>query len=193
MADRVDKGSNKSGGKAGGARPARVARTPSIRKYPDTKTAGARVARPGRVDFGSLSQAQLGEVFGCTRQAVGKWKCPKNRNGKYDLRRVVLWWGRRERDDERALALKDHTVDLWQAARGRLKQIELQKEEGQILDREDVLKQTVTAVTAMKARLLQAPLQAAPRAAMQPEHVVLRIFEDAVHEALQELSEALTS
>lgn len=97
----------------------------------------------GGFDYTSLSVSELAEIMGKSRQAIYDWVrkagLARKPDKTFDLREVMTWW--QQYTEERLVASTpgDNAPDRLKAARAERMEMELARERGKLLDRDQVL------------------------------------------------------
>ena len=156
------------------------------------KTA-AKKAASGRFsrkisDFGRCSAAEVGRVFGVSRQAVCAWKgCPRNSDGSYNLTDVIQWKleGLTEQLRSRAPEPPSTALERYREARARRAELEVGQLQDSLVSKSDV--------EARWGRVLSHLVQAfdgmgkvlAPRLAMRHEKEIAQTVRDEVRHTIE--------
>ena len=156
------------------------------------KTA-AKKAASGRFsrkisDFGRCSAAEVGRVFGVSRQAVCAWKgCPRNSDGSYNLTDVIQWKleGLTEQLRSRAPEPPSTALERYREARARRAELEVGQLQDSLVSKSDV--------EARWGRVLSHLVQSfdgmgkvlAPRLAMRHEKEIAQTVRDEVRHTIE--------
>ena len=156
------------------------------------KTA-AKKANSGRFsrkipDFQQCSAAEVGRVFGVSRQAVCAWKgCPRNSDGSFDLAHVIQWKLESLTEQLRARAPEPPSTSLerYREARARRAELEVGQLQDSLVDKADV--------EARWGRVLSHLVQSfdgmgkvlAPRLAMRHEKEIAATVRAEVHHIIE--------
>lgn len=135
-------------------------------------------------DFGRCTAAEVGRVFGVSRQAVCAWKgCPRNSDASYNLTDVIQWKldGLTEQLRARAPEPESSALERYREARARRAELEVGQLQDSLVDKADV--------EARWGRVLSHLVQAfdgmgkvlAPRLAMRHEKEIAQTVRDEVH------------
>jgi hypothetical protein len=89
------------------------------------KTKTGPVAQ-ARMNFSGALREDVARLFGITGEAVSQWDCPRDKNGRYDLDKVVQWW--RAKTEENATPSNRAAKEL-EKIELQCKKLELEVEE----------------------------------------------------------------
>ena len=139
-------------------------------------------------DFGRCTAAEVGRVFGVSRQAVCAWKgCPRNSDGSYSLTDVIQWKldGLTAQLKERAPEPESSALERYREARARRAELEVGQLQDSLVDKADV--------EARWGRVLSYIVQAfdgigkvlAPRLAQRQEREIAQTIRDEVHHTIE--------
>jgi hypothetical protein len=142
------------------------------------------VLSSSRTDLRRLSQQQMVEVAGVTRQALHLWETtegmPRNSDGSYDLVAWVKWF---EQHVERRLSRQPGKrtgaeTDPLRAARAEEMELRIQEKRGQLLDRHEVIAGLVARLQALTNAVFRKAEPAAQACVNQPAEIIIRQFRD---------------
>jgi len=139
-------------------------------------------------DFQQCSAAEVGRVFGVSRQAVCAWKgCPRNSDGSYNLTDVIQWRVESLTEQLRARVPEPPSTALerYREARARRAELEVGQLQDSLVDKADV--------EARWGRVLSHLVQSfdgmgrvlAPRLAMRHEKEIAQTIRDEVHHTIE--------
>ncbi len=90
----------------------------------------------------SMNATHCARLFGISRQCFSRWPCPKNKDGTYCLKDVILWKLAKTEEDAAesggSAASKDKDVKRLRKAKADRAEFEMQKLRGQVVDRSEV-------------------------------------------------------
>jgi len=133
-----------------------------VKRKPEPK----RAKSESGLDLRHVSQVVVVDVLGVSRQSVSRWKdAPRNRDGTYDLAKVVQW--RLKRMEEDALLAEEG-----QAEKGKSKQLERlrklradmadmdkREREKKLVDADEVERVWTRFVTGLRAKIMRLPVE----------------------------------
>ena len=148
-----------------------------------------------------LTKAELSKLLNVTTRTLTSWQSEmdfpaperRGRENYYNATAVVEWWRNRELgrlvDSEEGLDVNEQRARLAKVQADR-QLLLLARERGEAVLVEDVARVVGAQLSNVRARLLALPSKCSPlcHAADSPMEI-RRVLEDAVHEALAELSE----
>lgn len=135
-----------------------------------------------------VSQTHLAAVMGCTRQAVAKWACPKNRDGSYDLAKVIVWYVGKQIDQALREAPEEKSlIDRMRSAKVRKAEIEVAKLEERLIEAEPVEQRWAETVTRFANALVQLEDSLSPRLEMVPASMARSLLGKALRATLEGL------
>ncbi len=135
-------------------------------------------------NFQQCSAAEVGRVFGVSRQAVCAWKgCPRNSDGSYNLTDVIQWKLESVTEQLRARVPEPESsaLERYREARARRAELEVGQMQDSLVSKSDV--------EARWGRVLSHLVQSfdgmgkvlAPRLAMRHEKEIAQTVRDEVH------------
>lgn len=157
------------------------------------------LSRPNRAGQGKVvSRAEVAILFGVSTQTVDAWvrkglSCDKQKNATmFNTAQVAKWL--EERAAEQAVSIDASKVDIDEAKRRKivaeaaLSELELAREQGAVVEIEDVAAEIDEQLANVRAKLLGLAPKCAPMiVAAEDLNEVKAVLEDAVREALDEL------
>ena len=141
------------------------------------------------VDWKRMQANEIAEVFLVTPQAVGLWRknqrCPRNRDGTYDLRAVIGWW--RETFQPR-VGVEDQQRARQEEIKTRRMEIELGILEGTYIPIEEVERGWVARIRAAKNAFWELTKQLPPFLENRKARDIQKVLADAIRHILDEFS-----
>ena len=144
----------------------------------------------------TVNQSQLAGALGVTLETIREWRrngLPFTSTGTrvlFDIAEVQRWRKQRaaQRSDKTLESLKIRLLDL----QNQRRQLELDSDEGRVLDKAAVLNQMAQALVNMKAKILPLGTKLAPLILGSSEIEIRTLIDKAVSEALSELISPLS-
>lgn len=126
-------------------------------------------------DTERMNATQCARLFGVSRQALSQWACPKNTDGTYCAKDVILWKvakAKEDASDGASAATKDKDVRRLRKAKADRAELEVKKMTGQVIDRGEVETMWSRLLTRLRQGVMSIPDRIA-NAASVAEAVVL--------------------
>ncbi len=140
-----------------------------------------------KINYESLSRAQVASAIGTTRQAVEKWLakgCPVNDNGTLSLPAVIGW--RIER--EKTVRKPDQWLEKYRKQKAKIARLELQRLRGDLVPAGEAEAVIREAVGAAKTSFLAMPRKLAARlVGKEPREIEAEMAEE-IREILNKLA-----
>ena len=135
-----------------------------------------------------MSQRQIAAAFGCTRQAVAKWDCPRNSDGSYNITTVIQWRVERAVDQVAMSDTGSSSLEEWRRGRVTMLEMDIAYRQGELVERAEVLRQIRLMVADVKSRFLLLPRALAPRCSGKSTAAVAEILDAGVRGVLDLLA-----
>jgi hypothetical protein len=140
------------------------------------------------VDFSHLKQKELASALGLSDRSIRSIQAdktfPRNKDGSYDLPKIITWLLNRNAPGEGAKWLTEY-----RRQRALIADLSRQEKEGHLVDRDQAVKWIVGLVSECKAVLLAIPRRLAP-VLVGKEHPrdIEALLRAEIHKALEKLS-----
>jgi hypothetical protein len=139
-------------------------------------------------DLARLTGRALARIWGVSAQAVGLWHsrdgAPRNPDGSYSLSAVIAWREKYLKASNES-AGKEASEGRFKAAQAKLKELELKKAVGQLIDRDEVERGRVSRVMAVRSELMKLGKALAGRLAQRSPVEVQTVLEEAAREIIE--------
>jgi len=117
------------------AKPKAKTKAKATRKKPPSKEVDVKKL------VAKINQREVADFFGLSANAVAKWNCPRNKDGTYNLLKLVAWWRKKSEEEKRELRktaqAQEGKIRLENAKAGKA-ELELQLAQNEVISRDQI-------------------------------------------------------